>query len=60
MFIHLKEDEINSDNIYKIKLQGKNIVITDVTGDKTVYFFASDDEAKKERDRILTELNNGK
>ena len=60
MFITIEGININSDSIKDFTREENTIVITDTKDDRTIYFFSSIMEAKKEELRILKELNNAK
>lgn len=58
MFITIDGVNINSDPIKDFTGEENAIIITDNKDDRTIYFFPSIMEAKKEELRILKELNN--
>lgn len=60
MFITIQGVNINSNSIKDFTREENAIIITDNKDDRTIYFFPSIMEAKKEELRILKELNNAK
>ena len=60
MFITIQGIHINQLHIISFKSKENTVVVTDSLGNEELFYFTTEDEAKKEELKILKELNNAK
>ena len=59
MFIRIQGIDLNSELIKEIQVVGKTIVVTDQINERSIYYFKTSSEAKRVREELIKELNNG-
>ena len=60
MFVRIQDVDLNSDLIKEISVKGKTVVITDLSNERSIYYFTSSKEAREVREEMIKKLNNEK